>query len=119
MSVESDIGPRLTSYIQHLIRTPASVSRTSQTALWAHSTTELNADHFAMASAVAFKADSAERTSSVKERAAADLLMSFTFTSDGSNCAVRLISTTPLGAEIATIMATIPLDEAGIQIVVD
>jgi len=118
-SVEPNIGPRLTSYIQDLIRTPPCVSRPTQTTSWTHSTTEFPTNHFRMASAVAFKADSNEQTASVKDRAAADLLMSFAFAPGGNSCNVKLIPTTPLGAEIATFMETISLEEINISVVVE
>lgn len=118
-SVETNIGPRLKNYIQYLIRTPASVGRLTQTASWSHSTIELDATQFLMASAVAFKSDNNDRTDSVKERAEADLLMSFTFSTGGQSCIVQLISTTLLGKEIANFMATIPLEGTSIRVVVD
>lgn len=118
-SVESNIGPRLTSYIEDLIRTPASVGRPTGTAPWTHSSVELDVNHFLMASAVAFKSDSDDRTASIREGAEADLLMSLTFGTGGENCTVRLIPATPLGADIAAFMAAIPLEETSLRVVVD
>ena len=118
-SVEENIGPRLTRYIQGLIRTPASVGRTSKNSPWAHSTIEVDENHFLMASAVAFKSDSEDRIISVKERAEADLLLCFLFTTGGESCTVRLISTTPLGAEIATFISKIKLDGTNISVVAE
>lgn len=118
-SVETNIGPRLTNYIQELIRTPASVERSSYNSLWSHSTIELDANKFLMASAVAFKSDSADRIISVIERSNADLLMSFSFTHGGQRCAVELIPTTHLGMEISNFITAIPLEGTSIQVTVD
>jgi hypothetical protein len=119
VSVEENIGPRLKNYIQDLLRTPASVERATRDAPWGHSTTTLNINHFVMASAVAFKSDSIDRTANVARRAEADVLMSFTFATDGQSCVVKLIPTTPIGTEIAQMMAAIPLDGISISVVVN
>jgi hypothetical protein len=71
-----------------------------------------------MASAVAFKSDSSERTTGVQRRAGADLLMSFTFSAGGKSCALQLIPTTDLGMEIAQRMARISLEKTDISIAI-
>ena len=119
-SVESNIGPRLISYIQELIRTPASVSRrSSQPTLWNHSNIEIDANDFLMASAVAFKSDTYDPIAIVKDRAEADLLMSFTFSQGGKSCIIQLIPNTKIGEVIARFMETIPLDRTNIRVIVN
>lgn len=118
-SVETGIGPRLTSYIQALLRTPASIERAAQTVSWAHSTTYLDIKCLTMASAVAFISDTEAHIVKVKNRAEADLLMCFTFLNSGESCTIRLIPTTPLGAEIATIVMALPLAGTGIHVTTD
>lgn len=117
-SVEENIGPRLKNYIQDLLRASASVERATPDAPWGHSTAALNIDDFVMASAVAFKSDSNDRIANVSQRAAADVLMSFTFAVDGKSCAVKLIPTTAIGTEIANIIASICIYGINIRVVV-
>jgi hypothetical protein len=118
-SVESNIGPRLVSYIETLLQTPASIERTDSTTQWTHSVIELNAHLFDMASAVAFITDSEDKITSVKERANADLLMCFSFLNAGDICRLRLIPTTSLGARIADIIVALPLEGNSISVAVD
>ena len=118
-SVEAGIGPRLTSYIKALLHTPASIGRLPQTVSWTHSTMKLNKNHFAMASAVAFISDREQHIISVRERANVDLLMCFTFVNAGESCVVRLIPITPLGAEIAALIAAFPLAGTSIGVAAD
>lgn len=118
-SVEEGIGPRLTSYIKDLLDTPASIGRLPQNVSWTHSTTKLNKKHFDMASAVAFIADRENQIMRVRECADVDLLMCFTFVNTGESCVVRLIPTTPVGAEISALIAAIPLAGTGIGVVAD
>ncbi len=118
-SVESGIGPRLTGYISHLLDTTASVSRQTATIQWSHTTLSLNKKDFLMASAVAFKSDSKDKTDKVKERASADILMSFTFSNGGDFCEIKLTPTSQIGKSIASFIAEIPLDGKNIQIEID
>lgn len=118
-SVEAGIGPRLTSYVLALLSTPASIERPAQTVSWSHSATKLNARRVRMASAVAFISDREPHIVSVRERANADLLMCFAFVNAGESCVVRLIPTTPIGAEIAACIAAFPLAGTGIGVRVD
>ena len=118
-SVESGIGPRLKSYIRHLLDSPASVSRQTGTIQWSHTTLTFNEKDFLMASAVAFKSDSKDKTDKVKERASADILISFTFSNGGDFCEIKLTPTSQLGKKIASFMAAIPLDGKNIQIEID
>jgi len=115
-SVETNIGPRLTSYLQDLLCTPASVEREPGTQSWAHSTINLDTDDFLMASAVAFKADTAAKTAHVKDRANADLLLAFEFENNCARCSIQLMPVTSLGREIAEFMGDIPLEETQISI---
>jgi hypothetical protein len=115
-SVETNIGPRLTAYIRDLLRTPASVERVAADTAWSHSYSTLNTRQFLMVSAVAFKSDSHDRMADVRARAAADLLMAFTFGPGGQNCVVRLIATTDSGKEVAHIISNIPLEGTNIRI---
>lgn len=118
-SVEVGIGPRLTSYVLALLSAPASIERLTQTISWSHSTTKLDARRFTMASAVAFISDREPHIVSVRERADVDLLMCFAFVNTGESCVVRLIPTTPIGATIASIIATLPLAGTGIGVTID
>lgn len=118
-SVEAGIGPRLTGYIEALLRTPASIERPTQTVSWTHSTTKLDASRFTMASAVAFISDTEAHIAKVKGRGEVDLLMCFAFANGGESCTVRLIATTPIGAQIAAFMAAIPLEGTGIRVAVE
>jgi hypothetical protein len=118
-SVEANIGPRLTGYIQSLMLAPASIARPTTTSPWTHSMMELNASLFAMASAVAFISESAADIMRVQERANTDLLMCFIFRDGGQSCVVRLMATTPLGVEIATFIAALPIEGTGILVTFD
>ena len=118
VSVEANIGPRLTAYIRGLMLTPASIERTSSSAPWAHSIIDLDVALFTMASAAAFLNDTEERIAEVRRRANADILMCFSFPNQGETCLVRLISTTPLGTRIAAFIAALPLEETNIRVAI-
>lgn len=118
-SVEPNIGPRLTAYITALMQTPASIERANGTIPWGHSTVNLGAGHFRMASAAAFLSDTEDAIANVRQRANADLAMCFSFVNNGDTCALRLIASTPLGREVAAFIAALPLAGTSIRVVVD
>jgi hypothetical protein len=118
-SVEPNIGPRLTAYITTLMLTPASIERVNGATPWAHSIVNLDAGLFRMASAVAFLIDTENAIANVRQRANADLAMCFSFVNNGDTCALRLIASTPLGREIATLIAALHLEGTSIRVAVD
>jgi hypothetical protein len=72
-----------------------------------------------MASAVAFLIDTENAIANVRQRANADLAMCFSFVNNGDTCALRLIASTPLGREIATLIAALHLEGTSIRVAVD
>jgi hypothetical protein len=117
--VESNIGPRLKAYIEALLLAPASIERINGTTPWAHSTVNLDARLFRIASAVAFLSDTEDKIARVVRRADADLVMCVSFVNEGETCSLRLIPRTPIGAEIATFVASFPLGGTSISVTVD
>jgi hypothetical protein len=117
--VERNIGPRLTAYIEALMLTPASIERANGATPWTHSIVKLHARDFRMATAVAFLRNTEAVIASVKQRAAADLVMCFSFENRGETCSLHLIPSTRLGREIATFIAALPLEGRSIRVLVD
>ena len=123
-SVEVGVGPRLISYIETLIRTPASIERTPPAIVWQHSNLRLDTNQFAMVNAVAFKADTEERIDRVKNSADTDLLMSFSFgigenDSTIMSCSIRLIPVTDMGQKVATFISKLSFPTINIRISID
>jgi hypothetical protein len=118
-SVETTIGPRLTSYVQTLLQTPASIQRPVQSLSWLHSAISLDTRNHRMASAVAFISNDEAQIENVRNRAEVDLLMCFVFQDAGEKCLIKLIPTTSLGAEITSIILALPLNDTGIIVSTD
>ena len=100
-AVETHIGPRLSAYIVNLIASSASIERDDPSHPWCHSTHRLNPANFIFASAVAFISGSQPHIDSVITKAEADLILAYTFQSNGQSCDIRLVPNTKTGIIIA------------------
>lgn len=115
-SVEDNIGPRLSKYISNLIVSDASVERDNPSRTWAHSTHRIDPKIFIFASAVAFIASSASQIKSVIRSARVDLVLAYTFQSNGESCEIRFIPTSQAGSVISDYVSRLNLSGTGISI---
>ena len=110
-SLETRIGPRLTSYVSSLLESPASIEWDSMTGTWSHSAQLLETQDFQLASATAFLFGYNVNALRATRRAEADLQIGLRFSTDGSHCEIHLFPDTTIGQEIAEFVSALPLDQ--------
>lgn len=118
ISVEANIGPRLSTYIANLITSPASVEREDLSLPWRHSTHRLIHDRFTFASAIAFIPTLASQINSVITTSQADLVFAFTFQVNDLTCHIQLYPTSIVGRLISSYLSGLDLTRTGISIAV-
>ena len=100
-TLEQGIGPRLTRYIENLVRSPASIERQLTAKGWAHSDREFNLSEYRFASAGAFLATERAKIIDAVNRSETDLVFSVGFSHSGERCKMEIFVCSEIGNEIA------------------
>ena len=114
-SLETRIGPRLTTYMSRLLVSSASIQRDTMTANWSHSDQLLETQDFQLASAGAFLLGHNVDVVRARRRAEADLQIGLRFSTDASHCEMHLFPDTTIGQRIAEFVIALPLNQMNLS----
>lgn len=115
-AVEKDIGTRLKNYLRDLVRTPASIERSTSKTQWSRSERTLDLKRFDLATAIACLSGPEKAIADVKARANADLLFLFSFDGQRQTCTVKMVPMTKLGQHLSNLISAVPLSDKGLTI---
>lgn len=116
-SVETNIGPRLVSYMENLLASPASIEKErNETQEWQHSVRSLDPGSLHHTSGVAFLMRDERDLSSVEAKAEADLVIGLRFSRAGDTCVLHLLPSTDDGQTIVEFIERLPLGHIGLTI---
>jgi hypothetical protein len=113
-TLEENIGPRLTLYLNNLFGFTASIQRRCGSKEWRHSQRTIDQNDYVFASAGAFISDNRSEIGAALKKSNSDIIFGVAFNASGTSCTIHAQAGTALGKEIAAIISAVDASSASI-----